>query len=76
VAKVIGADYNSVSAVVTQAQINSATDIANNEVAVRDLLNTIRNYYSAVPHVQVYTYKPMMGMTSETDPGGRTTYYE
>lgn len=78
VVKVIGADYSSVGAIITQAQINNATDIANNDVAVRNLLNAIRNYYSSNPLVQVYTYtyKPMVGITSETNPNGRATYYE
>jgi|GEM_PF-2291026 RHS Repeat. len=78
VVKVFGADYSSVSAIVSQAQIDNATNIANNDAAVRSLLNNIRDYYAATPEVQVYTYtyKPMVGITSETDPNGRTTYYE
>nr|WP_319571061.1 RHS repeat domain-containing protein [uncultured Draconibacterium sp.] len=41
---------------------------------LRGLLSTYVNNPDYM--VSFYTYKPLVGMTSETDPAGRTTYYE
>ena len=43
------------------------TDIANIKTAIASISDGF---------VAIYTYKPLVGMTSETDPAGRTTYYE
>ncbi|HTG55273.1 MAG TPA: hypothetical protein VL943_03310 [Niabella sp.] len=78
VVKVVGSDYATVSGIVDQASIDSATGATGNDAGVRALLQNIRTHFSANPLVQVstYTYKPLVGMTSETDPAGRTIYYE
>ncbi|ANH80035.1 hypothetical protein A8C56_02710 [Niabella ginsenosidivorans] len=74
VAKIIGSDYATVSAVVTQAQIDAAVASDQN---LRTLMNTLRtDSRTRNALVSSYTYKPLVGMTSETDPSGRTTYYE
>ncbi|WP_346855973.1 RHS repeat domain-containing protein [uncultured Draconibacterium sp.] len=42
-------------------------------------LAKIKNAVSGVTagnFVSIYTYQPLIGMTSQTDPSGRTTYYE
>jgi YD repeat-containing protein len=40
----------------------------------RNQLNNLRNIPGAL--VTTYTYKPLVGITSKTDPNGITTYYE
>jgi hypothetical protein len=76
VAKIIGSDYDAVAAVVTQSQVNAATNISNNDDNVRNLLNTLRTHWRTKnAMIYTYTYAPMIGMTSETAPNGRTVFY-
>ncbi|UYQ91123.1 hypothetical protein MKQ68_13575 [Chitinophaga horti] len=80
VAKIAGADHMSVLNALTnlQAQINSSTSVPNNDANVRTLLNVIRTHFATNPTIQVstYTYIPLVGVTSETNPAGKITYYE
>ena len=48
------------------------------ESQLRSSLNALRTHYSSNPAVQVttYTYDPLIGVTSITDPRGETSYYE
>ncbi|RBL88135.1 hypothetical protein DF182_31950 [Chitinophaga flava] len=71
VAKIIGADYNTVKQYVSQAILDNPP----NDQRLRDELNNIR---TALPDalVTTYTYHPLFGMTSETGPNKQTVYYE
>jgi hypothetical protein len=71
VAKVIGSDNTTVNGIINnQSLLDNPTDD-----------NTLRNYLSNLKvnlptaMVSTYTYKPMIGMTSETDPSGNIKYY-
>lgn len=71
VAKIIGSDYATAQQYVSQNILDSPT----NDQQLRDELNKLRqNLPNAF--VATYTYKPLIGITSETDQNGRTTYYE
>lgn len=77
VAKIVGSDYATVTSVVTQAQIDAATSIANNDANVRLLLNTLRTHANTNNAlISTYTYKPLVGMTSTTDPSGKIAFYD
>jgi len=71
VAKIVGSDYTTVSGKITDQSI-----LANppSDDALRTQLNNLRTIPGAL--ASTYTYSPLIGVTSETDPNGRTTYYE
>lgn len=71
VAKVIGSDYNTISGIVNMS-------ILDNPSSDQQLRNELNNLRANLPDAQVttYTYAPLVGMTSETDPKGQTIYYE
>jgi len=73
VAKIVGADYNTVSSWIDQNILNNPAS----DQALRTELNKIRiNLAGTKIVVNTYTYKPSIGMSSATDANGVTTYYE
>lgn len=71
VAKIIGKDYATVSGYINQ----SVLDAPGNDAALRAQLNNLRTSFPDA-QVSTYTYKPLVGMTSSTDPKGQITTYE
>ncbi|MEZ2442810.1 hypothetical protein AB6805_13895 [Chitinophaga sp. RCC_12] len=71
VAKVVGSDYATVAPIVNAAILNAPLT----DQQLRDELNKIR---TSLPNalVTTYTYIPLLGVTSETDNRGSTSYYE
>jgi len=71
VAKISNSDYNLAKLILNQ----SILDNPANDDQLRGELNKLR---SNLPNalVTTYTYKPLVGMTSQTDAKGMTTYYE
>ena len=83
IAKVENASYSDVSSLVSNLQVKSNLDddrtigLAGNEGTLRAALNNLRNLSSlSDAMVTTYTYDPLIGITSITDPQGYTTYYE
>jgi YD repeat-containing protein len=83
VVKVIGSDLATVLQHIDTTQIGNITNsttLTGEQVdaQLRALVGSLRTWFSNNPLVQVsvYTYKPLIGMTSETDASGRTIYYE
>lgn len=73
VAKVVGSIYATVSGLINESILNAPA----NDNALRTELNQIRDGLAATKAmVTTYTYSPQGNMTSETDPSGKTTYYE
>ncbi|MFL9485570.1 hypothetical protein ACI6Q2_22505 [Chitinophagaceae bacterium LWZ2-11] len=71
VAKITGADYSTVSGYITQSILDNPTS----DQQLRDHLGSLRAYLPSTI-ISTYTYAPLVGVTSETDPTGKTTYYE
>ncbi len=70
VAKITNSTYAAASALISQSVLDNPTD----DVSFRSYLNILRSLSGAM--VTTYTYAPLIGITSETDPAGKTTYYE
>jgi YD repeat-containing protein len=73
VAEIAGSDYATASAVINQNVLdNPVSDGAlRTELAKLRAASTLS---SAL--INTYTYKPLVGVTSQTDPNGITTFYE
>lgn len=73
VAKIVNAPYSTAQSYISQTVLDNATG-GTDDAAIRGHLNNLRNI--ANTFVTTYTYRPLIGITSETDPNGRTTFYE
>lgn len=73
VAKILGSDYYTVVALVNDNILQQPPG----DQALRDELAKIRTGLAGTQAmVSIYTYSPLVGITSETTPDGRTRYYE
>ena len=73
VAKVLGSNWSTVKTHVDTTSLYSGVETQIN-LQLTNLRNAFANNSSV--HVSTYLYKPLTGMKSETDPSGRTLYYE
>ena len=73
VAKIIGKTYAD-AVTLSGVSLLVVNNSASTDAAVRAELHKLRALSGCF--VSTYTYKPLTGITSETDAGGRTIYYE
>lgn len=77
-AKIINSDYNTASPLIDQLKLNQAgIGSGGNSYSDADIRTELNKLRTGLPNAMVttYTYLCGVGMTSETDPAGRTTYY-
>lgn len=76
-AKIVGTDYVTASSLVDQTKLNQA-GVGYNSYTDLDIRVELNKLRTGLPNalVTTYTYACGIGLTSETDPSGRTTYYE
>ncbi|WP_142686751.1 RHS repeat domain-containing protein [Chitinophaga polysaccharea] len=73
VAKIIGTTFNTAMSYLNPAILRKPSS----DQQLRDELNILRSKLPAgSTMVTSYTYAPMIGITSETDPSGKTIFYE
>lgn len=73
VARVTGSNYSTVAGLVNLSTINNPS---NDSVMRVELAKIRTGLAGSMSQVTTYTYSPQWGMTSMTDPSGRTDYYE
>ncbi|MPT32385.1 MAG: hypothetical protein E2600_12115 [Chryseobacterium sp.] len=77
IAKIVGATYGQVSGNISDIVTKSNADIdTTSEQLLKDALDIFRKSYSPTYLVTTYTYDPLIGMTSTTDPSGFKKYYK
>lgn len=73
VAKIVGSNYATAAQIVDHVKLNNGASYTDAEI--RAELNKIRTNLPGAM-VYTYTYLPLTGVSSETDPSGRLTAYE
>ncbi|WP_257667189.1 hypothetical protein [Parapedobacter tibetensis] len=77
VAKIENATYQEVLDILGQTTINSLNAATVADATINTAINTLRNHANMKKAlVSTFTYKPLAGMASMTDPRGITEYYK
>ena len=76
-AEFVGCPYDTLTSVVNEQMIQILADAPVIPSIFQNVFTTLRTSPSlSSAHISTYTYRPLVGMLSATDPRGFTTYYE
>jgi hypothetical protein len=75
IAEIKNATYDQIKNVIPEATINAIADAVAPTTNQISLINNLRLQLPDA-YVSTYTYKPLVGILSATDPSGFTTYYK
>ncbi len=75
-AKIVGSDYNTASALIDQSKLDQA-GVGYNNYSDLDIRNELKKLRDGLPNalVTTYTYKCGVGLATVTDPNGITSFY-
>lgn len=78
IAEIKNATYAQIVAVLGQTLIDRVASVSVPSDADMSAINALRNNTATLKDIQIttYTYKPLVGMLSATNPSGITTYYD
>ena len=77
VAKIISPENTTISVEIDDSNLSMSDDFGDIQDDVSYLQTLLSSYINDKDYmVTLYTYRPLIGMTSKTDPNGKTTYYE
>ena len=77
VAELVGCSYGELTSFVSLPTIHTMTVSDTLSSGFLNVLASLcKSPYLSLAHISTYTYRPLVGMLSATDPRGFTTYYE
>ncbi len=74
IAKIDGLTFDEVKAILGETTINDLAKLVQPTKSQIDAIGI--SFKNSNAFITTFTYKPLVGLVSQTDPAGRTTYYE
>lgn len=77
IAKIESSNSTDINITVNDESLSKTDNLTDIQNGINYIKSKLLNYLNDINYkVTIYTYKPLVGLTSTTDPRGATTYYE